>query len=167
MPLAPSHPTGSDSASLGPDAVAAIGAALKALLADTFALYLKTKNFHWHLRGPHFRDYHLLFDEQAGELLAMTDDLAERARKLGAATLRSIGDVARHQRLADNDEADVADGRMLTELRHDNDRLTVFLREAHDVCDAHGDIATASLIENWVDQTERRSWFLRETAAGA
>lgn len=152
-------------ASLGADAIEAIAAALRALLADAFALYLKTKNFHWHLRGRHFRDCHLLFDEQAGELLAMTDDLAERARKLGAPTLRSIGDIARHQRLADNDETDVADLRMLTELRGDNDRLTVFLREAHDVCDRHGDIATASLIENWVDQTERRSWFLRETSA--
>lgn len=146
-------------------AVDALAAELRRLLADAFALYLKTKNFHWHLRGRHFRDYHLLFDEQAAELLAMTDELAERARKLGAPTLRSIGDVGRHQRLADSDEVDVSAARMLAELREDNDRFAGFLRQAHDVCDVHGDIATASLIENWVDQTERRSWFLRETSA--
>ena len=164
MPAAHTPSVSRPEAGLGPAAVEAIAAALRALLADTFTLYLKTKNFHWHLRGRHFRDYHLLFDEQAAELLAMTDDLAERARKLGATTLRSIGDIARHQRLADNDEVDVRDDRMLCELRDDNDRLTVFLREAHDVCGRHGDVATASLIENWVDQAERRSWFLRETA---
>ncbi len=146
-------------------AVDALALELRRLLADAFALYLKTKNFHWHLRGRHFRDYHLLFDEQAAELLAMTDELAERARKLGAPTLRSVGDIARHQRLADNDEADVTAARMLTELREDNERFTAFLRQAHAVCDTYGDIATASMIENWVDQTERRSWFLRETSA--
>lgn len=147
------------------DRARTIGAALRTLLADAFALYLKTKNFHWHVRGSHFRDYHLLFDEQAGEVLAMTDDLAERARKLGVATLRSIGEIARLQRLADNDEAEVPDRRMLGELLDDNERLAAFLRETHALCDREGDIATASLLETWVDQTERRSWFLRETAA--
>jgi starvation-inducible DNA-binding protein len=161
MSVTPASPP---AARLAAASIDALGAALRPLLADAFALYLKTKNFHWHVRGPHFHDYHLLFDEQAGELLAMTDDLAERARKLGAATLRSIGDIARHQRLADSDEPDLTAARMLAELRDDNDRLASYLREAHEVCDRHGDIATASLIENWVDQTERRSWFLRDTA---
>lgn len=151
---------------LGAQAVTAITEALRPLLADAFALYFKTKNFHWHLRGPHFRDYHLLFDEHAAELLAITDEIAERARKLGGTTLRSVGDIARHQRLTDNDDTDVPADTMLLELRQDNDRLAAFLRDAHDVCDSHGDIATASLIEVWVDQAERRSWFLRETAGG-
>lgn len=151
---------------LGAEAVDAITEALRPLLADTFALYLKTKNFHWHLKGPHFRDYHLLFDEQAAELFAITDEIAERARKLGGTTLRSIGDIARRQRLADNDEPEVPAAQMLVELRQDNDALAGYLRAAHEVCDAHGDIATASLIEVWVDQAERRSWFLRETAGG-
>jgi starvation-inducible DNA-binding protein len=147
-------------------AVDAIGAGLRPLLADTFALYLKTKHFHWHVSGPHFTEYHELFDAQAAELLAMTDDVAERARKLGATTLTSIGDIARHQRLADNDRPDLPAAEMLAELRDDNLAAAAAMRELHTVCDEHGDIATASLIENWVDQAERRAWFLRE-AAGA
>ncbi|MEP7118970.1 MAG: DNA starvation/stationary phase protection protein, partial [Acidobacteriota bacterium] len=147
-------------------AAEAITAALKPLLADTFALYMKTKHFHWHVSGPHFRDYHELFDAQAGELLAMTDDVAERARKLGGTTLRSIGDIARHQRIADNNEAAMPAARMLAELRDDNLHAAATMREVHALCDEHGDIATASLLENWVDQAERRAWFLRE-AAGA
>lgn len=148
-------------------AVDAIGTALRPLLADTFALYVKTKHFHWHVRGPHFSDYHQLFDAQAAELLAMTDDVAERARKLGATTLCSIGDIARHQRLADNDRTDLSAAEMLVELRDDNLTAAAAMRELHELCDRHGDVATASLIENWVDQAERRAWFLREAAAGA
>jgi starvation-inducible DNA-binding protein len=128
-----------------------------------FVLYLKTKNFHWHMSGPQFRDYHLLLDEQAEQILAMTDDIAERARKIGGLTLRSIGDIARHQRLADNDRPSVTPHAMLTELAEDNVTLTRFLRGAHEVCDTHNDFATTSLIENWIDQTERRTWFLWET----
>ncbi|MDB5295134.1 MAG: DNA-binding protein [Phycisphaerales bacterium] len=157
---------GPDLHDLSPDGVAAIAAALRPLVADVFALYLKTKNFHWHVSGPHFRDYHLLLDEQAGQLIGMTDDIAERARKLGAATLRSVGDVARHQRLKDNDADRVAPAAMLAELAADNRLLARYLRAAHDVCDRHRDVATASLIENWVDEAERRTWFLAETAAG-
>jgi starvation-inducible DNA-binding protein len=146
------------------DGVAAIAEELRQLLADVFVLYVKTKNFHWHMSGPHFRDYHLLLDEQATQLFAMTDDLAERARKIGATSLRSIGDVARYQRLPDNDEEFVAPREMLLELRSDNQQLTGYLRSAHAVCDEHGDVATASLIENWIDETERRTWFLFEAA---
>jgi starvation-inducible DNA-binding protein len=141
-----------------------ISAALKGLLADTFALYLKTKNFHWHMSGPHFRDYHLLLDEQSEQIFAMTDPIAERARKIGGATIRSIGQIARMQRIADNDADFVEPQDMLAELRDDNLRLTSAMRQVHNTCDAYGDVATASLIENWIDETERRSWFLYEAA---
>jgi starvation-inducible DNA-binding protein len=144
--------------------VAAIATELRRLLADVFALYVKTKNFHWHMSGPHFRDYHLLLDEHSDQIFAMTDDIAERARKIGGTTLRSIGDIARHQRLKDNDEDFVAPEEMLAELSRDNQHLTQSLRAAHEICDEHKDVATASLIENWVDQTERRTWFLSEAA---
>lgn len=139
---------------------------LRRLLADVFALYFKTKNFHWHMNGPHFRDYHLLLDEHATQLFAMTDDLAERARKIGGTTLHSVGEVVRNQRLTDNDAAFVPAGEMLRELRSDNLRLTELLRNAHDLCDRNRDVATASLIEVWIDESERRTWFLAE-AAGA
>jgi starvation-inducible DNA-binding protein len=139
-----------------------IAAAMNGILADVFALYIKTKNFHWHMSGPHFRDYHLLLDEQADEIFEMTDPIAERVRKLGGLTIRSIGQISRTQRLLDNDAEYVEPSDMLAELADDNRILTVSLRQAHNVCDEHGDIATASLIEVWVDQTERRSWFLFE-----
>jgi starvation-inducible DNA-binding protein len=140
-----------------------IAAAMNGILADVFALYLKTKNFHWHMSGAHFRDYHLLLDEQAEQLFAMTDPVAERVRKLGELTLRSIGQVARMQRVLDNDAEYIEPLDMLAELRDDNNALTTRLREAHDVCDEHGDVATTSLIEVWIDETERRAWFLFET----
>jgi starvation-inducible DNA-binding protein len=140
-----------------------VTAAMNAILANVFALYLKTKNFHWHLSGPHFRDYHLLFDEQADQLFAMTDPIAERIRKIGGSTLTSIGHIARLQRVADNDAAYVEPEDMLAELCEDNRSLAARLREAHHVCDEHRDIATASLIEVWIDETERRTWFLFET----
>lgn len=140
-----------------------LSGALNTLLADVFALFLKTKNFHWHISGPHFRDYHLLLDEQAAQLLALTDDLAERVRKIGGTTLRSIGHISRLQRVLDNDADYVEPLDMLAELREDNQTLIVHLRKAHEVCDEHHDIATASLIENWVDEAERRVWFLFET----
>lgn len=152
---------------LGANAVADLSGALNALLADTFALYLKTKNFHWHVSGPHFRDYHLLLDEQAAEIFATTDDIAERVRKLGGGTIRSIGHIARLQRVADNDADYVDPQDMLAELREDNKDLVRRLRETHDLCDEHGDVATASLIENWIDQAERRVWFLFETGRNA
>jgi len=139
-----------------------IGAALNGLVADVFALYLKTKNFHWHMSGPHFRDYHLLLDEQSDQLFAMTDPIAERVRKLGGTTLRSIGHIARIQRLADNDADMVEPHAMLAELRDDNLRLTAAMRQIHDSCEAHRDVATASLLEVWIDEAERRSWFLYE-----
>jgi starvation-inducible DNA-binding protein len=139
-----------------------ISGAMNAIAADVFALYLKTKNFHWHLSGPHFRDYHLLFDEQADQIFAMTDAIAERVRKVGGSTLRSIGHIARLQRISDNDATYVEPSDMLAELREDNKSLAARLREAHDVCDEHRDIATASLIEVWIDETERRTWFLFE-----
>src|SRR5271156_4818740 len=145
------------------DAVVEISAVLRELLADVFALYLKTKNFHWHMTGPHFRDYHLLLDEQAEQIFDMTDDIAERARKLGGATLRSLSDITRHQRIKDNNQETVAPSAMLEELRADNVHLTRSLRAAHEICDGYNDVATASLIENWIDQTERRTWFLSET----
>jgi starvation-inducible DNA-binding protein len=151
---------------LGQSAVREITHELKPLLADVFALYMKTKNFHWHMTGPHFRDYHLLLDEQADQIFAMTDDIAERARKLGGSTLRSIHDIAQHQRLTDSDAEEVDAHRMLLELRADNSELTGYLRAAHGLCDKHGDVATTSLIENWIDQTERRVWFLAETVKG-
>jgi starvation-inducible DNA-binding protein len=149
-------------ADLSEKGVSAISQVLRQLLADVFALYLKTKNFHWHMTGRHFRDYHLLLDEQAEQLFAMTDDIAERARKIGGTTLRSIGDIARHQRLTDNDHASVVPKDMLAELYADNQVLTKFLRATHRVCDEHDDYATTSLIENWIDQSERRAWFLAE-----
>jgi starvation-inducible DNA-binding protein len=148
---------------LGETAVVEISSELSRLLADVFALYLKTKNFHWHMSGPNFRDYHALLDEQAGQIFAMTDDIAERARKIGGTTLRSIGNISREQRLTDNDERAVAPKEMLTELCADNQRLAHFLRSAHKLCDKHNDLATASLIENWIDEAERRTWFLSET----
>jgi starvation-inducible DNA-binding protein len=141
-----------------------ITAALNGILADVFAIYLKTKNFHWHMSGPHFRDYHLLLDEQADQVYAMTDPIAERVRKLGGSTLRSIGHIARTQRVLDNDAEYVEPLDMLAELRDDNKTLASRLREAHDVCDEHRDIATASLIEVWIDETERRTWFLFEAS---
>ena len=147
---------------LSGEAVKNISGALRSLLADVFALYLKTKNFHWHMRGRHFRDYHLLLDEHAEQIFAMSDDIAERARKIGGATIRSIGDVSRHQRLRDNDHETVAPADMLSELLADNRELARFMRSTHALCDEHGDVATTSLIEVWIDQTERRAWFLAE-----
>ncbi len=148
---------------LKPEATRDISAALAGLLADVFALYLKTKNFHWHMSGKHFRDYHLLLDEQSDQIFAMTDPIAERARKIGGATLRSIGDIARRQRIPDNDAEYVDPQDMLAELRDDNERLTSILREVHNVCDAYSDVATTSLLEVWIDETERRTWFLFES----
>src|ERR1700732_2768683 len=139
-----------------------IAGAMNAILADVFALYVKTKNFHWHLSGPHFRDYHLLFDEQADQIFAMADPIAERVRKVGGTTLRSIGQIARMQRFLDNDAEYVEPSDMLAELREDNKTLAGRLREAHNVCEEYRDIATASLIEVWIDETERRTWFLYE-----
>jgi starvation-inducible DNA-binding protein len=146
-----------------PDGVVEISDALRPLLADVFALYVKTKNFHWHMIGHHFRDYHLFLDEQAEQIFAMTDDIAERARKIGGTTLHSISDIAGHQRLEDNNAEFVTPQEMLTELAADNQQLTRFLRSSHEVCDRHNDVATASLIETWIDETERRTWFLFET----
>jgi starvation-inducible DNA-binding protein len=149
---------------LGANATKDIAGALNALLADTFTLYLKTKNFHWHVSGPLFRDYHLLLDEQADQIFAMTDVLAERVRKLGSPTLRSIGDIARKQRIADNDEAYVDPQDMLAELRDDNQRFITSMREVHDVCDDHNDVATTSLLEVYIDEAEKRVWFLYEAS---
>ena len=142
--------------------IAEISNSLRQLLADVFALYLKTKNFHWHMSGAHFRDYHLLLDEHGDQIYAMTDDIAERARKLGGTTLHSISDISRHQRLKDNNAETVPPLEMLAELCHDNQELVKFLRGSHEVCEEHNDVATASLIENWIDETERRVWFLSE-----
>ena len=147
---------------LGANATKDIAGAINALLADTFALYLKTKKFHWHMSGPHFRDYHLLLDEQSDQIFAMTDVLAERVRKLGGRTIRSIGEVSRQQRIADNDADYVTPDDMLAELRDDNQRFVSAMREAHDVCEEHGDVATTSLLEVYIDETERRVWFLYE-----
>jgi starvation-inducible DNA-binding protein len=149
---------------LGAAATKDIAAMLNAIFADVFALFLKTKNFHWHMSGPHFRDYHLLLDEQADQVFAMTDPLAERVRKVGGSTLKSIGHIARTQRLLDNDADYVEPLDMLAELREDNKTLAARLREAHNVCEEHRDIATASLIEVWIDETERRTWFLFEAS---
>jgi len=149
---------------LGSGATRDISAALNALLADFFALYLKSKNFHWHVSGPHFRDYHLLMDEQADQLYATTDIIAERVRKLGGTTLRSIGHIARLQRILDNDAEYVTPLDMLGELRDDNQQLAVRMREVHSVCEEHGDVATASLLEVWIDEAERRAWFLFEAS---
>ena len=151
---------------LSPQATADIAAALTTLLADSFALYLKTKNFHWHVSGPHFRDYHLMFDEQAAEIFAMTDPLAERARKVGGTTLRSIGHIGRLQRLLDNDAGYVEPADMLAELLDDNRQLAASMRAAHDLCDDHDDVATESLLDEFIDQTEKRIWFLYETSRG-
>jgi starvation-inducible DNA-binding protein len=148
---------------LNSETVIELSGVLRRLLADVFALYLKTKNFHWHMSGPHFRDYHLLLDEHADQIFAMTDDIAERARKLGGTTVRSISDISRHQRLKDNNQDFVTPEDMLAELRSDNQELTRFLRTAHEICEQHNDVATTSLIEVWIDQTERRTWFLAET----
>jgi len=149
---------------LGETATIEISAALATLLADVFALYLKTKNFHWHVSGPHFRDYHLMLDEQSDQIFAMTDPIAERARKLGGKTLHSIGEIAKRQRILDNDADYVDPQDMLAELRDDNRQLTAAMREVHDLCDDKNDVATASLLENWIDETERRTWFLFEAA---
>lgn len=149
------------------NAVQAISAALNAALADLFGLYVKTKNFHWHMSGPHFRDYHLLLDEQAQQIFAITDDVAERVRKIGGLTIHSIGEIGRMNRVADNDHAFVAPQDMLLELRDDNRRLAAELRKAHGLCDEHGDVASASLLEVWIDEAERRSWFLFEATRGA
>jgi starvation-inducible DNA-binding protein len=143
-------------------AVAKISDSLTALVADLFALYIKTKNFHWHVSGPHFRDYHLLLDEHSGQILATTDAIAERVRKIGGVTLHSIGQIARLQRVVDNDDEFVAARKMLIELREDNAQLAVRLRGAHCICDEYGDVASASLIENWIDEAEHRVWFLFE-----
>jgi starvation-inducible DNA-binding protein len=148
---------------LGSDAVRDISGALNVLLADIFALHMKTKNFHWHISGPHFRDYHLLLDEQAAQIFATTDDIAERVRKIGETTLRSIGQISRSQRILDNEADYVTPSDMLAELRDDNRQLVAHLRKTHDLCDEHRDVATASLLENWIDEAERRTWFLFET----
>ncbi len=144
-----------------------LSAELNALLADTFALYLKTKNFHWHMSGPSFRDYHLLLDEQADQIIAITDPIAERVRKIGGTTLRSIGHIARLQRLSDNDADFVSPSAMLAELREDNLRLAGRMRETHVLCDDTGDVATASLLEVWIDEAERSVWFLFEAGRKA
>jgi starvation-inducible DNA-binding protein len=147
---------------LSGDAVEEISSNLRQLLADVFALYVKTKNFHWHMSGRHFRDYHLLLDEHSTQIFAMTDEIAERARKIGGTTLRSISDIARNQRLKDNNKEGVSPKEMLAELGADNQHLTRSLRSTHEVCAQHNDVATASLIESWIDETERRTWFLSE-----
>ena len=149
---------------LNAEGVSEISSSLRELLADVFALYVKTKNFHWHMSGPHFRDYHLMLDEHGEQIFAMTDDIAERARKIGGTTLRSISDISEHQRLHDNNDEFVGPKEMLAELVDDNQQLTKFLRSTHEICDRHNDVATASLIENWIDETERRTWFLFEAA---
>src|ERR1700737_1722171 len=149
------------------DAIEAVSSALNPLLADTFALYLKTKNFHWHVSGPHFRDYHLLLDEQADQIFATTDAIAERVRKIGGMALRSIGQVGRLQRVMDNDAEYVTPLDMLAELRDDNKELAANMRETHGLCDDGDDIATASLLEVWIDEAERRTWFLFEASRRA
>jgi len=151
-----------NTAGLSRQAISEISEALKQILADVFTLYLKTKGFHWHISGRHFRDYHLLLDEQAEQIFAMTDDIAERARKIGGYTLRSIGEISRHQRIQDAEDGSLLPRQMLSELRDDNAQLTGFLRSAHEVCARNNDVATTSLIEGWIDQTERRTWFLTE-----
>jgi starvation-inducible DNA-binding protein len=144
-------------------ATAQIGEELRHLLADTFALYLKTKNFHWHMSGPHFRDYHLLLDEQAEQIFEITDDIAERARKIGETTLHSISEISKFQRLEDNSKPFVEPKLMLAELHHDNLQLVEYMRNTHEITSEHNDVATTSLIENWIDEAERRAWFLFET----
>ena len=157
--LGPTH----GSPGLEPRVVGDVASALTGILADMFALYIKTKNFHWHVSGPHFRDYHLLLDEQSEQIFAATDAIAERVRKIGGTTLHSIGHIARLQRVADNDEGYVAPEDMLTELLEDNRQLAISLRGVHALCDEGGDVAGASLIEIWIDEAERRAWFLLET----
>ena len=152
---------------LAPEAVKAVSDALNTILADSYALYLKTKNFHWHVSGPHFRDYHLLFDEQAAAILANTDDVAERVRKIGGSTLKSIGEIGKEQTIEDNDEDFVAPSDMLRELMNDHKKIVKFMRDAHGICDDHEDIATASLIEMWIDEAEKRLWFLFEASRSA
>src|SRR6201984_1611906 len=152
---------------LSREGVAKIADELRKLLADMFALYLKTKNFHWHVSGPHFRDYHLLLDEHGDQIFATTDAIAERVRKLGGTTMRSIGQITRLQRIKDNDADFVTPMDMLAELREDNKQLTSSMRETHDLCDEHGDVATASLLEIWIDEAERRTWFLFEATRAA
>ena len=152
---------------LGGDAVEEITSNLRRLLADVFALYVKTKNFHWHISGRHFRDYHLLLDEQATQIFAITDAIAERARKIGGTTIRSISDIARNQRLKDNNKEGVSPQEMISELCDDNQQLTRSLRAVHEICDRHNDVATASLIEVWIDESERRTWFLAEIRSDA
>jgi starvation-inducible DNA-binding protein len=152
---------------LSPNSVRDIAGAMNAVLADVFALYMKTKNFHWHMSGPHFRDYHLLLDEHAAQIFAITDDVAERVRKIGGTTLRSVGHIGRLQRIPDNDAEFVTPQDMLAELREDNKQLIAELREAHDLCDEHNDVATASMIEVWIDEAERRVWFLFEAGRSA
>jgi starvation-inducible DNA-binding protein len=139
-----------------------ISASLRELLADVFALYVKTKNFHWHMNGRHFRDFHLMLDDQSDQLFAMIDPVAERTRKLGGRSLHSIGDISRNQRLQDNDEPSLPAEAMLKQLLLDNQELTKYLRSTHEICDRHNDVATASLVEVWIDETERRTWFLYE-----
>lgn len=151
------------SSDLGTNAVHDISGAMTNLLADVFALYVKTKNFHWHMSGRHFRDYHLMLDEQADQIFMMTDAIAERVRKIGGRTIHSIGDINRRQRLLDNDVNFVTPEDMLAELRSDNLQVLGFMRQTHELCDEFSDVATASLLENWIDETERRVWFLYET----
>jgi starvation-inducible DNA-binding protein len=151
---------------LSGNAVPEIADALNGLLADTFALYLKTKNFHWHVSGPHFRDYHLLFDEQAAEVYASTDELAERVRKLGGRTLHSIGEISKRQSIKDNDKDFVTPADMLKELMEDNKTIVRAMRKAHEIADRHEDVATASILENFIDQAEKRNWFLFEASRG-
>jgi starvation-inducible DNA-binding protein len=147
---------------ISPESVREISAALTALVADVFALYVKTKNFHWHMSGPHFRDYHLLLDDHGDQLFAMTDNIAERVRKIGGTTLRSIGHINRIKRISDNDADYVTPADMLSELWEDNKSLTLSMRSLHDLCDDAGDVATTSVLENWIDETQRRAWFLYE-----
>jgi starvation-inducible DNA-binding protein len=147
---------------LGANATKDISGGLNILLADVFALYFKTKNFHWHVSGPHFRDYHLMLDEQADEIYAMGDPIAERVRKLGGMTIRSVGQITKLQRILDNDADYVTPDDMLAELRDDNKQMAANMRTLHELCDEHNDVATASLIENWIDETEKRTWFLFE-----
>ena len=148
---------------LTPEATRDVSASMNRLLADTFALYIKTKNFHWHMSGPHFRDYHRLLDRQAEQILAITDDIAERVRKIGGMTLRSIGGIGKEQRIRDNDADYVEPLDMLAELHEDNKQLAAHMRACHDLCNEHHDVASASLLETWIDEAERRSWFLYET----
>jgi starvation-inducible DNA-binding protein len=152
---------------LGPNATKDISAALTTLLADMFALYVKTKNFHWHVSGPHFRDYHLLLDEQAEQIFATTDPIGGRVRKIGGTTIRSIGQISRQQRIVDNDAGYITPLDMLAELREDNKQLAARMREAHALCDEQGDVASASLLETWIDEAERRTWFLFEASRRA